>query len=214
MKIQHIRRDADDLGNLVNHVVFGRVAMVVLDRVQVGRTTGRPSSRFKRAASSRCVIPAFFRASVRAWPNVFIPVLPATSSYKHAGIAERHTLAMSQLLKYRMNSETSRIARPGSRSLRSSPPSRYRATRSAYAAMPRASASAPPTSRSSVVRPAVFAPAADLVPSQPAALSGAKIADTLAQRFACFDGSTRHSSPMKAACSKISVGLQNNSISP
>jgi hypothetical protein len=36
MKIQHIRRNADDLRELFDDEVLGRIGVIVLDRVEVG----------------------------------------------------------------------------------------------------------------------------------------------------------------------------------
>ena len=52
MKIQHIRRNADDLRELFDDEVLGRIAVIVLDRVEAGRIdnpsvlTLQPSSDF------------------------------------------------------------------------------------------------------------------------------------------------------------------------
>lgn len=42
MEIQHIGRDADNLRDLLDDEVLGRIAMVVLDRIEIGRIDGTP----------------------------------------------------------------------------------------------------------------------------------------------------------------------------
>jgi hypothetical protein len=74
MKVLHIGRDADNLRELLDQIVVGRTPVIVLDGVEVRRSTGLPSSRLNRAATSLWVSPAFLRASLSTWPNVFIPI--------------------------------------------------------------------------------------------------------------------------------------------
>jgi hypothetical protein len=40
MKVQHIGRDADNLRDLLDQEVLGRVAMIVLDSIEKGRIDG------------------------------------------------------------------------------------------------------------------------------------------------------------------------------
>jgi len=42
MKVQHIGRDTDNLCHLLDQVVLGRIAVIVLNRVQVGWVHGTP----------------------------------------------------------------------------------------------------------------------------------------------------------------------------
>jgi hypothetical protein len=54
VKVQHIGRDADNLGHLLDKIVFGRIAVLVFDRIQmrgVDRTAVFPVSIARQAPS-------------------------------------------------------------------------------------------------------------------------------------------------------------------
>lgn len=70
--LRRVRRDADNLRELLDEEVLGWVTVVMLDRVEIWRVDGPAVFASQLAATSLCVTPAFFRASLGTCPKVFI----------------------------------------------------------------------------------------------------------------------------------------------
>jgi hypothetical protein len=72
MEVQHIRRDPDNPGHLLDQEVLRRVAMVMLDRIQIRRVDGTAVLTLKLGRQIALTDAGLLTSFLSTWPKVFI----------------------------------------------------------------------------------------------------------------------------------------------